>query len=232
MKSQTKCIHNQTINPPLTDKFPPLSDVPLKSSLRKIAFATAGATLTVGIFTNTLPAKAASFTYVGTANCNCQVFSGSLSFDDVSLTGQGTETKSLNQLINPIFALRDDTIPFDFPNAFLSQINPSFTFNNGNLIGFDSSAQFPNPADNNLTIEFTVASNDLAPNTRWRTNIFAGQTLVGSLSGNYTINTVTPFQSVPEPGVTSGLGIVALAYISKKAISSGRNKLKSSKSVG
>lgn len=195
----------------------------------------------VATVVNTKPTQAASFeftfypsTFVGT-NQGFLSFTGS-----PKLTGVGFETANLSDLTNASFSLQYTALlplggggpqfasGFSFANP---ASNPTFDFNNGNLIGIVGSATAPvNVTDGrSYPIVFNTTGSTvlgLSGNTfsetlsglTTTTNILTGQTISQVVLDPYTYKTGTiSFETVPEPSDTLSLtvatGLLAFSQI-------------------
>lgn len=144
--------------------------------------------------------------------------SGTLIFDDASLTGSGIENISLNTLSSPIFNFTfgtADGITYDETGV---QGSPVFSFLNGSLIGASFTAK-------TLLTDYPGSLLTVSGTTFTDTDTEPGQPTVLYNSGNVIFKTVQP---VPEPDTISVSSIVlagALSWLlNKKRVTTQKTK--------
>lgn len=201
-----------------------------KNFVAQLAMATVGA-IFVATIVKVKPSQAASFTFTfsNSGSFNNQ---GSLSFsDDSILLGVGRETANLSDLPNASFFLDFTGI---LPLGGIRQLasgfnfsNPTFEFNDGNLIGINGSSSVPaNTTDGRgfpIISTFTGSTQlTLASATFTQSltgvgtafNAVTGQIVstgnIGPVAynrGNISFQTIEPVSraAVPEPSATIGL---------------------------
>ena len=185
---------------------------------------------------NVKPSQAASFkftlspTYVGTNE-------GSLSFSgSPQLKGVGLETANLSDLTDASFSLNYTTVlPLGGGGPQLASgfsfSNPTFDFNNGNLIGIDGYSSVPIDVGDGRLFPTVIETKGFAQLTlsgarfadslsgvSTTTNLITGQTntiVLGPLTyltGNISFETIVPVStstSVPEPSNAIGLVVAS-----------------------
>ena len=202
-----------------------------KNFITQLGLATVG-TIFVATIVKVKPSQAASFTFTFSNN-NSFDNRGSLSFsNDSILLGVGREIANLSDLPNAAFSL-DFTAVLPLGGggprvaSGFSFSNPTFEFDNGNLIGINGSSSVPvNTSDGRgfpIISTFTGSTELMLANATFTQsltgvatafNVFSGQIVstfnVGPATyngGNLSFQTIEPVSraAVPEPSTTIGL---------------------------
>jgi hypothetical protein len=207
--------------------------------LPKLAVATMGIAISL-VAIEPIPVEAAVFNF--SFNYNSQNFgSGSLSFNDASLTGKGEEKIKLSQLLGSSFQFLfaggtiNDPLFGLSPSRTEAGLDPTFTFNNGSLTGLSFAAVSPpifkvaNPdASKPLQIPLAAVYSFGVQESNWLdlaiayrinpTTMILQPIRTLSKGGRVNIQTVVPFQKFPPPPQTTPVpepaSIAALSALS------------------
>ena len=175
----------------------------LNSSIKQLALATGSIAVMAAI--GVAPASAAIVSYNFDINVDSglfteQTFSGSLSFDDASLTGTGSESVEIESLSLDFFG----TV---YTEADL-EVTPDVEFLDGELLGLSLSSEDFESLDgvffeiNQESFYYAISSSELEGN--------------GSIDYTFVEDGPENVASTPEPASLLALGVVGLAIARRR----------------
>lgn len=195
--------------------------------IKKIASSVAGTALSLAVIVAGA-AEAATFNFdFHDLNNTLDLGGGSLSFDDESLTGNGSGELGLGNLVNANFYF-----DFNYLSSALDETNlvsdPTFSFVDGELTGLTFFAQKQNPPSEEIENLFVV---DLDLNFVKISSVDGGYQTLGQVSFETVTawqppdttdppDTIDPPEQVPEPTAVAGLVLLGLGGLLRRSAQS------------